>query len=78
MNNDFVAEILRATGSLRSGDPWGATAIIQAALAAGGLAPSNPDVPNRDVRLLEMPWLTEVENDPTDRHGAGGQYPRFP
>ncbi len=40
MNNDFVAEILRATGSLRSGDPSGATAIIQAALAAGGLASS--------------------------------------
>ena len=40
MNNDFVAEILRATGSLRAGDPSGATAIIQAALAAGGLASS--------------------------------------
>jgi poly(hydroxyalkanoate) depolymerase family esterase len=38
MNNDFVAEILRATGSLRSGDPSGATDIIQAALAAGGLS----------------------------------------
>jgi poly(hydroxyalkanoate) depolymerase family esterase len=37
MNNDFVAEILRATGSLRAGDPAGATDIIQAALAAGGL-----------------------------------------
>ncbi len=40
MNNDFVAEILRATGSLRSGDPSGATDIIQAALAAGGLSSS--------------------------------------
>ncbi len=38
MNNEFVAEILRATNTLRSGDPSGATAIIQAALAAGGLA----------------------------------------
>jgi poly(hydroxyalkanoate) depolymerase family esterase len=38
MNSDFVAEILRATGSLRAGDPAGATDIIQAALAAGGLA----------------------------------------
>jgi poly(hydroxyalkanoate) depolymerase family esterase len=38
MNNDFVAEILRATGSLRAGDPAGATDIIQAALAAGGLS----------------------------------------
>lgn len=38
MNNDFVAEILRATSSLRAGDPSGATDIIQAALAAGGLS----------------------------------------
>lgn len=38
MSNDFVAEILRATGTLRSGDPAGATAVIQAALAAGGIA----------------------------------------
>ena len=37
MNNDYVAEILRATGSLRSGDPAGVTAIIQNALAAAGL-----------------------------------------
>lgn len=37
MSNDFVAEILRATGTLRSGDPAGATAVIQAALAAGGI-----------------------------------------
>jgi poly(hydroxyalkanoate) depolymerase family esterase len=43
MNNDFVAEILRATGTLRSGDSSGATAIIQAALAAGGLSSSGSD-----------------------------------
>ena len=36
MNNDYVAEMLRATGSLRSGDPAGVTAIIQNALAAAG------------------------------------------
>jgi poly(hydroxyalkanoate) depolymerase family esterase len=40
MNNDYVAEILRATGSLRSGDPAGVTAIIQNALAAAGLTNS--------------------------------------
>ena len=40
MNNDYVAEILRATGSLRSGDPAGVTAIIQNALAAAGLTGS--------------------------------------
>lgn len=38
MKEGFVAEILRATGTLRSGDPAGATDIIRAALAAGGLA----------------------------------------
>jgi poly(hydroxyalkanoate) depolymerase family esterase len=43
MNHDFVAEILRATGTLRSGDSSGATAIIQAALKAGGLSPSGSD-----------------------------------
>ena len=37
MNDKFLAEIMRATGDMRSGDPAGATAIIQAALAAGGL-----------------------------------------
>ena len=37
MNNDYVAEILRATGTLQSGDPAAVTAIIQSALAAAGL-----------------------------------------
>jgi poly(hydroxyalkanoate) depolymerase family esterase len=40
MNNDYVAEILRATGSLRSGDPAAVSAIIQNALAAAGLTGS--------------------------------------
>ena len=46
MNNDFVAEILRATGSLQSGDPAGVTAIIQNALAAAGLTGSVGDGPS--------------------------------
>lgn len=37
VNRDFVAEILRATETLRAGNRAGATDIIQAALAAGGL-----------------------------------------
>jgi poly(hydroxyalkanoate) depolymerase family esterase len=45
MTHDLVAEILRATGTLRAGDPSGATAIIQAALAAGGLAPTTLQAP---------------------------------
>ena len=36
--NDYVAEILRAAGSLRSGDPAGVTAIVQNALALAGLS----------------------------------------
>jgi hypothetical protein len=43
MNNDFVAEIFRATGSLQSGDPAGVTAIIENALAAAGLTGSVGD-----------------------------------
>lgn len=38
MNEKFFAEIMRATSDMRSGDTAGAMAIIQAALAAGGLA----------------------------------------
>jgi len=38
MKEGFVAEILRAAGTLRSGDPAGVTDIIRASLAAGGLA----------------------------------------
>ncbi len=43
MNKDLVAEILRATGSLRSGDPAGVTAIIQNTLSAAGLTNSAGD-----------------------------------
>jgi Alginate lyase/Esterase PHB depolymerase len=42
MKEGFVAEILRAAGTLRSGDRAGATDIIRAALAAGGLAAPKP------------------------------------
>lgn len=40
MSTDYVAEILRATGSLKSGDPSAVNAIIQSALAAAGLTGS--------------------------------------
>jgi poly(hydroxyalkanoate) depolymerase family esterase len=46
MSNDYVAEILRATGTLRSGDPAGVTAIIQNALAAAGLMGSGDAGPS--------------------------------
>lgn len=86
MNNDFVAGILRATGSLRSGDPAGATAIIQHALAAAGLtdvaggpaaSPGLPTglaaqpLPPRADRLRKP--LSEVVR--TLRAGGGGPVP---
>ena len=73
MNNDFVAEILRATGSLRSGDPEGVTAIIQNALSAAGLTGANmagaPNVPHPGVQ----PPRTRV---PGAGHGADLLPPR--
>lgn len=38
MTTDHVAEILRAAGTLRSGDPAGVSAIVQNALALAGLS----------------------------------------
>ena len=74
MNNELVAEILRATGSLRSGDPAGVTAIIQNALAAAGLTGSvgdglsgNPNQGTRGPYTLP-PGLVGSANGPrTDR-----------
>ena len=40
MTTDYVTQIIRAAGSLRSGDPAGVTAIVQNALALAGLAPT--------------------------------------
>ena len=56
MNNDYVAEILRATGSLRSGDPAGVSAIIQNALAAAGLTGSVGVGPSGNPNLgIQLP-----------------------
>jgi poly(hydroxyalkanoate) depolymerase family esterase len=61
MNNDYVAEILRATGSLQSGDPAAVSAIIQNALAAAGLigsvgvAPSNNPDPGIKLPQTRLP-----------------------
>jgi poly(hydroxyalkanoate) depolymerase family esterase len=67
MNNDFVAEILRATGSLRSGDPAGVTAIIQNALSAAGLTGSAGDAPSGNPN----PAIHEPHTPPVGaRHGA--------
>jgi poly(hydroxyalkanoate) depolymerase family esterase len=50
MKEGFVAEILRAAGTLRSGDPAGATDIIRAALGAGGLATPTEAASGRQPR----------------------------
>ena len=53
MTKDHVAEILRATETLRSGDPAGATAIIQNALALAGLTATTGDnASNQGVRSV--------------------------
>ena len=51
MNDDYVAEILRATGSLRSGDPAGVSTIIQNALAAAGLTGPVDALPSGNPNL---------------------------
>jgi poly(hydroxyalkanoate) depolymerase family esterase len=84
MKSDFVAEILRATGSLRAGNPSGATDIIQAALAAGGLSsPAGAASPGKagarttrrpvDASCIEG---TLVGDAPNDIDAAAG--PRLP
>lgn len=41
MTTDYVTQIIRAAGTLRSGDPAGVTALVQNALALAGLAQTN-------------------------------------
>ena len=71
MNDDYVAEILRATGALRSGDPAGVTAIIQNALAAAGLTGSVSGAPSRHAN-------PEIELPRAFRPGAGYGAERLP
>ena len=92
MQHDFVAEILRATTALRSGDPAGATAIIQAALAAGGLAAagSEPNGAGGGFKRPQQADAYDIEgtlatDGPDDANGnvhprppAPGQRPRQP
>ena len=67
MDNDYVAGILRATGSLRSGDPKGVTAIIQNALAAAGLTGSVGVGPSGDPNPgIQLPQTFR----PGASHGA--------
>ena len=72
MNNDYVAEILRATGSLRSGDPAAVSAIIQNALAAAGLTGSVGVGPSANANFgIQLPQTL-----PAAGHGADLLPPR--
>ena len=72
MNNDYVAEILRATGSLRSGDPTAVSAIIQNALAAAGLTGSVGVGPSANANFgIQLPQTL-----PAAGHGADLLPPR--
>ena len=72
MNNELVAEILRATGSLRSGDPAGVTAIIQNALAAAGLTGPVGDGPSGNP----TPAIHDPHTGPGPGRGAMHYPPR--
>ena len=73
MNNDYVAEILRATGTLQSGDPAGVTAIIQNALAAAGLVGSVDAGPSGNPNPgLQLPQAFAALAPNTFRRGPIG------
>lgn len=86
MKDGFVAEILRAAGTLRSGDPAGATDIIRAALGAGGLAVPGgtaPDGPLPGARPVADRSPGGQERQPAgaeraERHGDGADVHREP
>jgi poly(hydroxyalkanoate) depolymerase family esterase len=72
MNNDYVAEILRATGSLRSGDPAAVNVIIQNALAAAGLTDSVGVGPSANADFgIQLPQILQAAG-----HGADLLPPR--
>lgn len=71
MNTDYVAEILRATGTLRSGDPAGVTAIVQNALALAGLTGSRGGSAAGDpTAATQMPPALLPAPDHTEPHSS--------
>lgn len=76
MKEGFVAEILRAAGTLRSGDPAGATDIIRASLAAGGLA----NVGNADAGAASEGGRTTPPDGPQvgRKRSAAAEQPATP
>ncbi|MCZ0964253.1 extracellular catalytic domain type 1 short-chain-length polyhydroxyalkanoate depolymerase [Paracoccus benzoatiresistens] len=69
MTTDYVAEILRATGTLRSGDPAGVTTIVQNALALAGLPGSGGGMAaGHPTRTTQMSQALLPGLDHTDQH----------
>ena len=79
MNTDYVAEILRATGSVRAGDPAGVTAIIQNALALAGLTgPSGDGASGEPAQTILPPRAPLAGPARTGSHPSGGDRLRLP
>lgn len=79
MTTDYVAEILRATGTLRSGDPAGVTAIVQNALALAGLKdPGAGIAAGASARTTPMSQPLLPGPGHTDHHSFGAGRLRKP
>ena len=79
MTTDYVAEILRATGTLRSGDPAGVTAIVQNALALAGLKDSGSGIAVGDpTKTMQMPQALLPGLGHTGHHSSGTNRLRKP
>jgi poly(hydroxyalkanoate) depolymerase family esterase len=71
MTTDYVAEILRATGTLRSGDPAGVTTIVQNALALAGLKDSGIGiVEGAPAKTMQMRQALLPGRDHTGHHSS--------
>ena len=79
MTTDYVAEILRATGTLRPGDPAGVTAIVQNALALAGLKDSGSGIAVGDpTKTMQMPQALLPGLGHTGHHSSGTNRLRKP
>ena len=79
MTTDYVAEILRATGTLRSGDPASVSAIVQNALALAGLKDSgNGIAAGASAKTTQMPRALLPSLGLTKHHSSGSGRLRKP
>jgi poly(hydroxyalkanoate) depolymerase family esterase len=79
MTTDYVAKILRATGTLRSGDAAGVSAIVQNALALGGLrGPLGGSAVSDPAGTMQMPQTLLPNLGLTKHHSSGRSRLRKP